>query len=302
MNIDRDKLKDKYLGCLLGAAIGDTLGAPVERLNAQEIKMQYGKITDFIEDKYNPPLWTDDTQMILDIAESLIEHKDCVQDDIAKRFVKWYEKGGRGIGFTTSRVLSLIAAGMPPIDASRQVWEESSRQLAGNGALMRSAPIGLARMNDTEKLMSDSRLVSEITHFDPRSTEACVVFNLMLSDILQDIPTNINNYLVTITEQDVITTIESVPNAELATLSTSGYVLDTLKIGMWAYKNFDDFEDALITVVNLGGDTDTNGAVVGALFGARNGMAGIPARWLNKLDQRERIEKVAEDLFNTFIS
>ena len=206
MNIDRDKLKDKYLGCLLGAAIGDTLGAPVERLNRAEIKMQYGKITDFLEDAYNPPLWTDDTQMILDIAESLIVNKDCIQDDIAKRFVQWYEKGGRGIGFTTSRVLGLIAAGMRPTDASRQVWEESSRQLAGNGALMRSAPIGLARMNDTEKIMSDSRLVSEITHFDPRSTEACVVFNLMLSDVLQDIPTNINNYLIKITEQDVIVT------------------------------------------------------------------------------------------------
>ncbi|MCD6216848.1 ADP-ribosylglycohydrolase family protein [bacterium] len=300
--MDKDTLREKYLGCILGAAIGDTLGAPVERLSHDEIKKQYGKITDFIEDADHSPFWTDDTQMILDVAESYVEHSDCNPDDIAQRFVDWYEKGGRGIGFTTSRVLWFIKQGMKPLDASRMVWDESKQQLAGNGALMRCAPTALARLNDKDKIVSETRTVGEITHFDPRSTESCVFFNLFLSDIVQDIHHDLSDYLVTLTEQDVISTVESAASTDQDKLSKSGYVLDTLKVAMWAYANCVDFEDALITVVNLGGDTDTNGAVVGALFGGQYGISGIPSRWLEKLDQRERLEKAALGLLDKFIS
>ncbi len=300
--MDKETLREKYLGCILGAAIGDTLGAPVERLNHDEIESKYGKITDFIEDAGHSPFWTDDTQMILDVAESYIEHSGCNQDDIAQRFVNWYEKGGRGIGFTTSRVLWFISQGMKPIDASRMVWDESKQQLAGNGALMRCSPTALARLNDKDKIISESRAVGEITHFDPRSTESCVFFNHFLSDIIKDIHRDLSDYLTTFTEQDVISTVESAASTDQDALSVSGYVLDTLKIAMWAYANCSDFEDALITVVNLGGDTDTNGVVVGALFGGQYGISGIPNRWLEKLDQRERLEKIALGLLDKFIS
>lgn len=300
--MDKETLREKYLGCILGAAIGDTLGAPVERLTQAEIKSQYGKVTDFLEKNNQSAFWTDDTQMILDVAESYVEHSDCNPDDIAQRFVSWYEKGGRGIGFTTSRVLWFISQGMKPLDASRIVWDESRQQLAGNGALMRCAPTALARLNDKEKIVSETRAVSEITHFDPRSTESCVFFNLFLSDIIQDIHHDLNDYLITFTRQDVIDAVESAANTDQDKLSVSGFVLDTLKVAMWAYAKCVDFEDALITVVNLGGDTDTNGAVVGALFGGQFGISGIPSRWLEKLDQRERLEKAALGLLNKFIS
>ncbi|MBU1023172.1 ADP-ribosylglycohydrolase family protein, partial [bacterium] len=244
--------------------------------------------------------WSDDTQTSLDVAESYVDYAGCNIDDIAKRFVDWFEAGGRGIGFTTSRVLWFISQGMSPFESSKLVWEESKCQLAGNGGLMRSAPIALARLNDKKTLIKESREVSMITHYDPRSTESCVLYNLLLRDLVLDKPQDLTTYLNQISQTDVIKTAEEASSANENEMPVGGYVLDTLRVALWAHSKFDNFEDALISVVNLGGDTDTNAAVTGALFGARFGKSGIPDRWLENLDQRERVENAAVNLLETF--
>jgi ADP-ribosyl-[dinitrogen reductase] hydrolase len=296
----KKKLLSKFKGCMFGIAIGDALGAPVEGKSADEIKTKYGIIRDFLDERFGSGNWTDDTQMALDIAESYIDKKECNIRDISRRFVEWFEGGGRGIGFTTSKVLRHISQGLLPKAASRLVWEESHQELAGNGALMRCAPTALVRFDDQKRRSFETSEISLITHFDPRSTESCMFFNDLLADLVVDKIKDIDQYLVDTGDQRVIDTVMNALKMDEKKLSCGGYVLDTLGVSVWAYRNINNFEEALVRVVNLGGDTDTNAAVAGALFGAKYGFEAIPQRWLGNLNAYERIENTAVKLLEIF--
>ena len=151
MRNDLEILRDRYRGCLLGLAIGDALGAPVEFYSRDQIKSEFGTVTEYHNSPFGKGAWTDDTSMALDIAESYIQFGDCNPDDIIARFLHWYETDGRGIGILIRKVLDLILVGMEPQAAANEAWQRSGRFSAGNGALMRCAPIALARIHDDKK-------------------------------------------------------------------------------------------------------------------------------------------------------
>jgi ADP-ribosyl-[dinitrogen reductase] hydrolase len=300
--IDLELMREKYKGCLVGLAIGDALGVPVEGFSQKEIEGQYGRVTDYIDSPYGIGAWTDDTSMTLAIAESYLQFGDCRIDDIAKRFIHWYKTDGRGIGITIKKVLDLIDSGTESHEAAKIVWESSSRFLAPNGALMRCAPIALARINDDEKLISETTSIGLITHADPRSTDSCILYNLLLADLIRGIDYPIDEYKELIENQTVKDTVSGLNSYDLQNLPNSGYVIDTIRIALWMLANCDSFEDTVITAVNLGGDADTNAAVAGALAGAKYGYSSFPSRLPDKLQQVERITLTADMMFDNFCS
>jgi len=297
--ITAENLKKRYLGCLLGHAVGNALGLPVEGWSTEAIKQKYGILKDIQIDNFGVDGNTDDdSEMTLAIAESYIEQGLCNIDDISSRFLKWFKEDARGIGIQTSNVMSLIKSGVAPFDASYQVWMNSGKQAAGNGSLMRCVPTALARVYEPDKSDFESREISKITHYDPRSTEACVLFNrFVISSIIGGFR-ELETFFTNLQDDRIEKHISHICNLPKSNLRSGGYVLDTLAVAIWFYYNFSNFESSLIEIVNMGGDTDTNAAVAGALLGAKFGVDAIPLRWLEHLGNRERIIKAALGLFN----
>jgi ADP-ribosyl-[dinitrogen reductase] hydrolase len=300
--IDDELMREKYRGCLVGLAIGDALGVPVEGFSQQEIEGNFGQITDYVDSPFGIGAWTDDTSMALAIAESYVQLGDCKIDDIAQRFIRWYKTDGRGIGITIKKVLDLIDTGTEPHEAAKIVWESSGKFLAPNGALMRCAPIALARINDDEKLIEETTSIGLITHTDPRSTDSCILYNLLLADLLRGIENPIDQYKELIENRIVKDTVSGLNSFNTENLPNSGYVIDTLRVALWTLANCGSFEDVIISAVNLGGDADTNAAVAGALAGAKFGFSSFPSELVDKLQQVERIIMTADMLFDNFCS
>lgn len=299
MTSPENRIFERYLGSLLGAAVGNALGLPVEGFPADKIQRRFGHLSDILFDNFGINGFTDDdTEMMLAIAESYVELGSCDIDDITRRFIKWFIEDAHGIGIRTSKVLSKIAGGEDAFKASFDVWESGGKTSAGNGGLMRCVSTSLARINMPEKLDEESRLISRITHYDPRSTESCIFFNRFVAAIIKSEDDDPLKYLYDLQSQEVVEYARSASRISKKDLKVGGYVLDTLSVAVWGYLNFNNFEEALIEIINLGGDTDTNGAVLGALMGAKYGYQSIPERWLEHLGNTDRIENAARGLFD----
>ncbi|WP_273837154.1 ADP-ribosylglycohydrolase family protein [Halococcus sp. PRR34] len=314
-------------GVLLGLACGDALGRPVEFSTADRIEADHGRVTEMIgHGTWNQPAGTitDDTEMALCIARSLADRGQFDAADIGSRFVAWYEGGPFDIGGMTRRSLQRIQQGDPWDDAGQRVWEESPEgSNAGNGSVMRCAPLAIAYDEYPAALTRVSRVSSRITHADPRCTVGCAVLNLTIAAILNDVespleaalqlladdlPTNMQSSMGVVPETpspmlegDVPTelreALQAVPDEVTDDdLSSSGYVVDTLQTALYDALTASSAEEAIVSAVNRGGDTDTIGAITGAVAGARFGSDDLPERWLNGLDNREELEDLASAL------
>ena len=293
----------QFRGCLLGAAVGDALGAPLEFMDAKEIARKHGRVTEMLGGGWlHLPIghYTDDTQMMLCLAESLVEKNAFDADDIARRFVAWLESSPPDVGIHTRAVLSRIARGENWRDASGAVQNESPNS-AGNGSVMRCAPLALFSFRDADALREYSRAQSEITHAHLECQWSCVFINAMSAHLLDG--ENRENALQSALSQcdgapeSVLATAQNAAAKTRAEIPTSGYVLHTLEGALWSFLTTETLEDALIEIVNLGGDADTAGAVCGALAGAFYGDDAIPARWLEVLQNREHLVSLADAFF-----
>src|SRR5579859_928293 len=151
---------DRFTGCILGLACADALGATLEFMTPEQIQQRYGTLTDIVGGGWlNLPAgdYTDDTQMMRCLLESIVEHGDVVPSDIATRFVAWLESGPRDVGNLTSAAIRNLRRGTTWDEAGKQAWEASGRNAASNGGVMRCAPIGLYRVTDTARLVADAR-------------------------------------------------------------------------------------------------------------------------------------------------
>jgi ADP-ribosyl-[dinitrogen reductase] hydrolase len=289
-----ESLVEKFKGCILGLACGDALGGPLEFMSPQAIRSKYGRVVDMIGGgwlKLAPGEYTDDTQMTICIIDSIVDNDGVVSpEDVARRFLQWYKTKPKDVGSMTSLSISYLADGTQWHEAGRLAWQVL--QSAGNGGLMRSAPIGLLHYRNTHQLVLDSRRVCSITHYDPRCQESCAALNLAIAALTQNRQFSLNMNAVKLSPE-----VDRAVNATAPPTKNSGFTLDTLTTAFWALRSFDDFEEALISVINLGGDTDTSGAVTGALMGAKGGLSAIPKRWLNTLQNRDRLENLATQLY-----
>jgi len=295
---------DDAAGVLLGLACGDALGRPVEFRSANRIAAEHGTLTEMRGNgTWNQPpgTVTDDTDQALCLARSLAEREQFDPADVAERFVAWYDSNPFDIGIMTQKSLRRLRDGEPWDEAGQRVWEASTEgKNAGNGSVMRCAPLAIVALDEPARLTELSRQSSQITHADPRCTAGCAVLNLTIAGYLTGAETPLSTALARLDDampeelHDALAPVAAGDRPD--TLETTGYVVHTLQTALWDATQADAVEDAIVTTVNRGGDTDTIGAVTGAVAGARFGAAALPDRWLDTLDVREELVTLAEDL------
>ncbi len=295
-------LRDRFRGALLGLAVGEALGAPAEFLTAEQIVERFGVIADMLGGGCHdvaPGQTTDATDMALRLAESLAERGAHDPADVMARYRDWFEGRPRDVSLTVRTVLLSYRAGTPWDLASRRAWEILGHPVAANGSLMRCAPLALLYFDDAERRREASLDESMLTHFDPLAGWACAAFNdLVVAAMRDELRKQLPVVVASIDEEDrrISTALLEAPVAEPEEVKNSAFVVDSLRTALWAVLRATTFEEALCTVVNLGDDADTVGAITGALAGALHGEAGIPARWLEALQLGEPLRAVAERL------
>lgn len=295
---------DRFRGCLVGLAIGDALGATVENLRREEIRARFGLHTEMVGGGWldlEPGEGTDDTAMALCIARSIAELGRVEPGDIARRFVQWFLSGPKDVGRTVAAVLSRIVSGERWDDAAQRVYLAAPHRTAGNGSLMRTAPVALFHTWRARELVQASLDVSRITHAHPEAMWACVALGQAIATAIQATAAPAEMLLsaaAAVPEPAVRRAVEEAPSLDPETVPTFGYALNTLRIALWAVSRHDSFDDAVVAAVNLGGDADTAGAVTGALAGARSGLSGIRSRWLAALRGRAELEALADRLLD----
>jgi ADP-ribosyl-[dinitrogen reductase] hydrolase len=273
VTIDMADIRRRALGALLGAAVGDALGAPVEFMTPSEIRSQHGTLNSMVGGGWlhlSPGQITDDTDMSLCVARS-IAAKGWDTQDIAERFAAWYRGRPIDIGNTCRR-------GIARYLSSGKVLGQPNEGDAGNGAAMRVAPVALATLAKRGKLEEWAVEQGHITHNHPLSDAACILVGRMIH-------VGCLGLSWTRMRRVVDETVQSFPSfnfAKYRQLSTA-YIVDTMQTVLHYLFTTRNFEDCLVATVNQGGDADTTAAIAGAIAGASYGLDQIPRRWVKKL-------------------
>jgi ADP-ribosyl-[dinitrogen reductase] hydrolase len=295
---------DAAKGALLGLACGDALGRPVEFRSPDWIADQHGTVTEMLgHGTHGQPAGTvtDDTDMALCIARSLAEQQTFDGQDIADRFADWYDDGPFDVGLMTADAISEYQSGTSWRDAGREVWQRRAEgSNAGNGSIMRCAPHAIAFADNPAALDTVSKQSSAITHYDSRCQYGCVLFNHTIAGYLNSTDHPLTDAIAHIEGEapdELVETIRLVPDlVNEDQLQNTGYVVHTLQTSLYDALTADTAEDAIVTSVNRGGDTDTLGAVTGAIAGARFGADALPDRWLDTLADRDELTILAKAL------
>ena len=294
-------VRDRALGVILGLAAGNLLGLAVEGWSRSEIAAQYPQGVSEIDPRERSLPMDDDLAQAAELAEALLHNGDHVQD-FTDRLIGWRQENGRGIGATTDAVITLLKQGHDPPEAARRVYEQRNR-IAPNGGIMRTAPVALARLNSPQLLVADSAQTCVVTHYAPACQWSCILLNSAIALLLQGsdpspadlaaaaafdgAPPELGQRLRAVSQNPEVLDLDQ---------GLTGHTLLCLQAGMWALRTPLTLESALIRLVRHGGDTDTNGAVAGAVLGARYGAAAIPQRWLDCIPQRERLGRLTDNL------
>jgi poly(ADP-ribose) glycohydrolase ARH3 len=309
--VRKEKSKSKFVGCLVGTAIGDALGARREgkgMSRSEDIVSLAGKLEQLI--------YTDDTHMTIGIAESLIENNGFDGGHMAKTFIRNYEdEPWRGYGPGPPIIFRMIKSGEAWHSAADGLYSGGS---FGNGSAMRVAPVGLLYSHNLERLREIAHQSSTITHShelgkEGAALQACAValalntpsheeidreaFLSRLWDFIRDqlYKEKIDRIRELLGEQDKARVVAMLGNGIEAPRSVPTAIYCFLKQPQ-------SYKDTVIFAVSLGGDTDTIAAMAGAISGAYLGMEAIPSEWHTKLENREYIEVLAEKLWQTATS
>ncbi|NMA74179.1 MAG: ADP-ribosylglycohydrolase family protein [Bacteroidales bacterium] len=304
---------DKIKGLIFGQAIGDALGLASEFMTKEEVNHFYPNgihsydaiIQDRHRKRWRKGVWTDDTDQMLCILDSIIEHQAINLTDIAKRFVLWKETNGMGIGRHTLNILSISDYAENPFKASKLVWNISRKQSAANGGIMRTAVLGCWNFSDWEQVKSNTEEVCKLTHYDPRCIASCVIITYIVHRCLTNQPVLKSHLLNIAKEYDlrISTYIEMAYQSNIDKLlldeqDKTGYTLKTMSAALWAYIHSSDFYSGLRSIIEQGGDADTNGAVAGALLGVKFGANLIPNDLIDNLIEKSTLR----NKINSFIS
>lgn len=293
-------------GCLLGLACGDALGRPVEFKSAAAIEAAYGTLDEMVGyGTHGQPAGTitDDAELAMRIARSLVEQRRFDGADIAARFVDWYESGPFDIGLMTRDALSRLQSGESWENAGQNVWESRPEgSNAGNGSVMRCAPHALAFADDLQYLGQVSERSSAITHADPRCKRGCAILNLTIASLIRGEPAPLDTALDTAYPNqseapELHEALDGLP-AEISSseIHNGGYVVDALQAGLYYALTAESARDAIVQAVNDGGDADTVGAITGAVAGARFGVTALPSDWLAAISESGELRRLASEL------
>jgi ADP-ribosyl-[dinitrogen reductase] hydrolase len=334
---------DRVRGCMLGMAVGDALGAPLEGLSCQQIKTHYGRVRDYVDGvqawKRKPHRWrlhglySDDTQQALALCDVLLDYQRVDPERLADLYLALMTPKGsfvgahRGIGRSFRHVLAALERGVPA--------HLTGQSTAGIGAAMRIAPIPLYFGDDLGPMFESVMAASLMTHRDIRSLSGALavahtvrrlgaggprdpsLLFRVASDVLNDekeIAASFGDVVINLDKHGsslsrVLAHAESILDAPrdraLAALvdeanrhgaepeckrPTMGFPPACIPTCLYVLLTTESFEEAITEVVNLGGDTDTAGAILGAMAGAYYGVDAIPQRWIDGLQNRDGID------------
>ena len=298
---DRPGTIERARGMLFGLAVGDSVGAPLE----------FGaRITSPIERREQtgggpfdlpPGCWTDDTALSLALGNSLVLCQKFDPHDVMARFLAYYREGEYSsvpgtcvdIGVTTRQALERFSFTGNPYQGLKD------ENTSGNGALMRLAPVAVFTLDaPVEEAIRIARLQSQLTH----GSDVCLDASSYLVQLLRLILQGVEDPLVLAMPRfeghpDVLKAKANLwGGTERRHIRSTGFVIDTLSASLWACANAPDFERAVTLAVNLGGDSDTTGAIAGSIAGARFGAEAIPRRWIEPLAKRHTIGALALSL------
>ena len=290
---------DRFRGCLLGLAVGDALGTTLEF----RAPGSFEPITDMVGGgpfDLRPGEWTDDTSMALCLATSLVRRRGFDPRDQMNRYVNWEQSGylssnGRcfDIGNTVRDALATYRETGDPFAGPIRP------DAAGNGSLMRLAPVVMFFHPDRELALHFSRESSRTTHGALECLEACELFAELLLRALDGEP---RERILAPVERSfaspAIQSIAAMPRANRGrgALRATGYVVHCLESALWCFGEARSFADAVLLAANLGDDADTTAAVCGQLAGAHYGGSAIPGGWLERLVMSQEIAALADAL------
>ena len=303
---EANSYKDKARGMMIGLAVGDALGAPLEHGYSSKAITDQIEVYRHMHDTEHFPkgVWTDDTSMALCLADSLIE---CLGYDswvVMDKYKKWRDEGyrsyfayGEGIGIQTDNAIERYERGDQLIRMSEQRTTD-----AGNGAVMRLAPVVVATIHSDDQATAElARVSARETHYSHEAETTTEIFALMLRRAVGETDKNRVIDISSLSSgklfDDVLIRVtRNVNSNELKDLG--GYIIDTVRIAIWGLLNFGCFEDGMIAVLCLGGDTDTNAAVYGQLAGAFYGLSGIPKEWQTDLYLKDELVSITDELLS----
>lgn len=299
--------QERFRGCLIGLAVGDALGTTLEFSPPGF----FAPMTDMVGGgpfRLLPGQWTDDTSMALCLAESLLECQGFEPADQLKRYTRWYREGylssnGRcfDIGGTVRQALRRFQQTGAPFCGSTDPYS------AGNGSLMRLAPVPMFYVNHPAQAIEMSAQSSRTTHAAPAAVDACRYMGALICGALSgETKENLLSRRYTplmdgwlqhplVSEIDEIA-CGSFKNRQPPEIKGSGYVVKSLEAALWAFYYSESYQEGCLLAANLGDDADTTAAIYGQLAGAYYGIEDISASWREKLALYALIEGFADRL------
>jgi ADP-ribosylglycohydrolase len=292
---------ERYCGSLLGLAVGDALGVPLEF----KVPGSFTPITDMIGGgpfSLKPGQWTDDTSMALCLAESLIEKRDFEPVDQLIRYCKWYRTGYLSstgqcfeIGMTVKEALEKFERYQQPNCGSTDQYS------AGKAPLVRLAPVALFYAHIPQQAIEKSGESAKTTHQMQTAIDACRYFGALLVGAVNKVEKQkllSKRYSPAVgywEKKPLVKEIDAIAcgsfkQKQPPTIIGNGYIVKSLEAALWAFYHSQNFEEGALKAVNLGNDADATGAVYGQLAGAFYGESAIPRPWLDKLSKRNLIK------------
>ncbi len=280
---------DRVSGALLGTFVGDALGMPFEGVGHREIPIA----VEMVQARRGLGTYTDDTEMMIAVAESLIERGRVEEQHLAQAFLAAYDPE-RGYGAGTRRVFGWWAAGTPVAEAAGRLFGgQGSRR---NGAAMRIAPVAVCFRADPGRLSAEAARSARVTHTHPVGVDGTVVQAVAIGAALRDedvlaaarAAAETEDLRAGLAEVAGLLAARREPGEVHARIGSSSDASESVCAALYSSLAHPTFETALRFAVRLGGDTDTVAAMTGAIAGARYGARSIPRRWLDALENGDR--------------
>ena len=302
----------KIVNALIGHAIGDAMGTPIEFFNRKHL--EENKVKEMLGNigQHKEPIgsWSDDTAMELATIDSIINKKNIDYDDIMNNFLLWIEQGkytptnhAFGVGRACLKAIYNYKKGKPSLECGTNDTQHMS-----NGSLMRILPIALysfskkLSIKDIEILTNN---ISSLTHNQEAVRLACFIYVMYIIDLLNGLSKeeayiNVQNrhYHYSDTAINMYDRLlkQDIRDLKINDINSSGYIVDTLEASFWCLLTNSSYENTIIEAINLGQDTDTIACICGSMAGIIYGMNSFPSRWLDKLQKKEYLL----DMFNRF--